>query len=194
MIYFRIPQFQKKRRPSYVGAGSPYLSPATLHVSQQSPLVDAPLPTILSHKPFYCLAMWVSVHILKLNFVVASINDQLDDNMPPDQADLLIHMFGAILPFGFVVLPIVALLAIEIDHLVFSSGQYRGSLVWSGTHLFSQSSLVSSASLSLRPWPRLDNWCIPPSFIKRENCLDFETMASWYVYSNIKYYYCHGME
>jgi len=104
------PMVQKKRRASYVGAGSPYLSPATLHISEKSLLVDAPLPTVLSHKPFYCLAMWVSVHILKLNFVVASINDQLDLNMPPDQANLLIRVFGAILPFGFVALPIVALL------------------------------------------------------------------------------------
>jgi len=102
-------QTKRKRRPSYVGAGSPYLSPATIHI-QQSPLVDAPLKTVLSHKPFYCLAGWVAVHILKLNFVVASINDQLDYAMPPDQANLLIQIFGAILPFGFVVLPLVAML------------------------------------------------------------------------------------
>ena len=40
-------QTKRKRRPSYVGAGSPYLSPATIHL-QQSPLVDAPLKTVLS--------------------------------------------------------------------------------------------------------------------------------------------------
>ena len=98
---------QRKRRPSYVGAGSPYLSPATIHVTQ-SPLLDAPLKMVLSHAPFHCLALWVSVHILKLNFVVASINDQLDAVMDPNHADFLIHVFGAILPFGFVVLPFVA--------------------------------------------------------------------------------------
>ena len=109
----------------YVGR-SPYLSPAaslTLTLEQQqldpnpnSPkvggLVDAPLGTILRRPPFYCLALWVSVHILKLNFVVATINDQLDyaleDN--PRLADTLIQIFGAMLPFGFVVLPVVAYL------------------------------------------------------------------------------------
>jgi len=106
----------------YVGR-SPYLSPAaslTLTLEQQqlhpnSPkvgLVDAPLGTILRRPPFYCLALWVSVHILKLNFVVATINDQLDYAMEdnPRLADTLISIFGAMLPFGFVVLPVVAYL------------------------------------------------------------------------------------
>lgn len=102
-------QARKKRRPSYVGAGSPYLSPGTLTIPS-SPLVDAPLKTVLTHSPFYCLAIWVSVHILKLNFVVASINDQLSMNLPDSQVSTMIHIFGAMLPFGFVVLPVVALL------------------------------------------------------------------------------------
>ena len=101
-------QQTSKRSSSYVGM-SPYLTSETFHV-KPSPLVDAPLQTVLLRPPFYCMALWVSVHILKHNFVVASINDQLDGAMPPEQAKLLIHIFGAILPFGFVVLPIVAML------------------------------------------------------------------------------------
>ena len=117
----------RKRSNSYVSAGSPYLSPKTvqLQVQQQkdnglsktekSPLRDAPLQVVLSSPPFYCLAAWVAVHILKLNFVVATINDQLDQQvesgkLPDEQASRLIQIFGAMLPFGFVVLPIVAYL------------------------------------------------------------------------------------
>ena len=68
------------------------------------------MSVILSKPPFYCLAVWVSVHILKLNFVVATINDQLEYALPQDTVDILIRLFGAILPFGFVVLPGVAYL------------------------------------------------------------------------------------
>jgi len=101
---------------SYVGR-SPYLSPAasitTTMLEQdadnyQNSLVDAPLRRILTTPPFYCLAAWTATHILKLNFVVATINDQLDYAMTDDLADRLIQIFGAMLPFGFVVLPVVA--------------------------------------------------------------------------------------
>lgn len=129
-----------KRRPSYVGAGSPYLSPATIHV-QQSPLVDAPLKTVLSYKQFYCLAIWVSVHILKLNFVVASINDQLDLNMPREQANLLIHVFGAILPFGFVVLPLVAYLLSRSTLICFQVANTVGVLYGSVLTFFPNQAL-----------------------------------------------------
>ena len=84
-------------------------------MAQKSPLRDQPVSVILSHPPFYCLAAWVAIHILKLNFVVATINDQLDQQLeagalPESQVDTLISLFGAMLPFGFVVLPIVAYL------------------------------------------------------------------------------------
>lgn len=88
-----------------------YLSPAS-HVdetgSRKNSLRDKPLSVILTKAPFYCLSAWVALHILKLNFVVATINDQVDKSLDPKTADVLIRIFGAMLPFGFVVLPAVA--------------------------------------------------------------------------------------
>jgi MFS family permease len=102
---------RRQRTNSYLGAASPYLSPGKLSLEPApSVLKDAPLSQVLSSPPFYCLALWVAVHILKLNFVVASINDQLNYAMKPAMAEMLIGIFGAILPFGFVVLPGVAYL------------------------------------------------------------------------------------
>ena len=103
-----------QKNESYIGR-SPYLSPAAnLSVKQgeTAALKDAPLSVILTKAPFYCLAFWVSVHILKLNFVVATINDQLSYAMvdTPETSDMLITIFGAVLPFGFVILPLVAYL------------------------------------------------------------------------------------
>mmetsp|Transcript_21058 Transcript_21058/g.43015 ORF Transcript_21058/g.43015 Transcript_21058/m.43015 type:complete len:491 (-) Transcript_21058:31-1503(-) len=98
------------RKKSYVGAGSPYLSPATVLTTSPTTLRDAPLSVVLTRPPFYCLAFWVSVHILKLNFVVATLNDQLQYAYlsDPKTVDNLIRIFGAMLPFGFVALPAVA--------------------------------------------------------------------------------------
>jgi MFS family permease len=88
-----------------------YLSPAS-HADASSlsasSLKDRPLSVILTRPPFYCLSFWVAIHILKLNFIVASLNDQLADSMDQQTADILIGIFGAMLPFGFVVLPLVA--------------------------------------------------------------------------------------
>lgn len=70
--------------------------------------VNAPLSTVLTHVSFYALATWVGVHIYKLNYVVATINDQLGRHFPKNTADDLINILGIMLPFGFVVLPIVA--------------------------------------------------------------------------------------
>lgn len=95
---------------SYLGAGSPYLSPGGRRQPKVTSLVNAPLATVLRHPAFYSLAAWVSLHILKLNFVVATLNDQLDQNVEPEEANQLINIFGAMLPFGFVALPIVATL------------------------------------------------------------------------------------
>jgi MFS family permease len=96
----------------YIGPGSPFLSPASgkLRGRVINKLKDAPLSVVLTHGPFYCLASWVAIHILKLNFVVATINDQLQYSLHdrPEQITLLINVFGAMLPFGFVVLPGVA--------------------------------------------------------------------------------------
>eukprot|EP00934_Nitzschia_sp_Nitz4_P005312 Nitzschia sp. Nitz4//scaffold323_size20210//13955//15382//NITZ4_008695-RA/size20210-processed-gene-0.26-mRNA-1//-1//CDS//3329547876//5302//frame0 len=85
-----------------------YLSPSSTTYSTTSSLKDKPLSVILQRYPFYCLSGWVAIHILKLNFVVATINDQLDKSMDLGTADTLIGIFGAMLPFGFVVLPLVA--------------------------------------------------------------------------------------
>lgn len=106
-------------RPSsnspYYGPGSPYLTPKVnsmqrRHSKKQdnTSLYDAPLGVVLKHSSFWMLALWVSVHILKLNFVVATINDQLNDAVNIDDAQTLIGTFGAILPFGFVILPVIA--------------------------------------------------------------------------------------
>ena len=117
---------------SYVGR-SPYLSPATTLSIRSKPLPaaslqDAPLSVILSHPSFYCLALWVSVHILKLNFVVATINDQLDFAMNHELASLLIAIFGAMLPFGFVVLPAVAYMLSRSSLLCFQAANVVGVL------------------------------------------------------------------
>jgi len=89
-----------------------YLSPASRvdadSTGESFSLKDRPLFEVLSRPPFYCLSGWVAIHILKLNFVVASVNDQLDNSMDSHTANILIGIFGAILPFGFVVLPLVA--------------------------------------------------------------------------------------
>ncbi|KAG7369362.1 major facilitator superfamily transporter [Nitzschia inconspicua] len=105
--------------------GSPYFSPKDrkalaserrrqVQVQQQSQStrlrsqVNAPLSVVLSHVAFYALATWVSIHIYKLNYIVATINDQLIRHFDSATANQLIDILGAMLPFGFVVLPIVA--------------------------------------------------------------------------------------
>lgn len=70
--------------------------------------VNAPLSTVLTHVSFYSIATWVGIHIYKLNYIVATINDQLKRHYTPETADELINILGIMLPFGFVVLPIVA--------------------------------------------------------------------------------------
>jgi len=100
-------------------AGSPVLTPrrrkrvgktAKPAPRAKNSQVDAPLSLVLTRPAFWSLATWLSCHIYKLNFVVATINDQLlhsfDDGS--DDAAKLIDLFGAMLPFGFVALPLVA--------------------------------------------------------------------------------------
>jgi MFS family permease len=102
--------------------GSPYLSPKDrksmiasserkkrqAQKPQLRSQVNAPLSVVLTHVAFYALATWVSIHIYKLNFIVATINDQLMRHFDKETANQLINILGAMLPFGFVVLPIVA--------------------------------------------------------------------------------------
>jgi MFS family permease len=103
---------ETETKSPYIGPGSPYLSPGMIRLREidkkNNSLYDAPLSVVLRHSSFWTLAIWVSIHILKLNFVVATINDQLDDVVNADEAESLIGMFGAMLPFGFVILPVVA--------------------------------------------------------------------------------------
>ena len=124
------PNIDEKDEDEYMGIGSPYLS-ASGRMSVRNgnimpnALVNAPLSTVVKHPAFYSLATWAGIHILKLNFVVATINDQLIENVDEDQADHLIDILGFMLPFGFVALPIVAafldrapILAFELANII----------------------------------------------------------------------------
>lgn len=112
---------------SFGGSGSPFLSEhSTRRLAKKrkkqsfsSQLKDVPLSQVLSHPQLYCLACWVGIHILKLNFVVATINDQLQDNYitvdsfgaSDEQMNFIhteINLFGLMLPFGFVIMPLTA--------------------------------------------------------------------------------------
>jgi MFS family permease len=123
-----ILQEESNKTNSYIGIGSPYLSPAHSLRSNPSMLKDAPLSVVLSRPPFYCLAFWVSIHILKLNFVVATLNDQLYYAVAPDVMSHLIKIFGLMLPFGFVVLPLVATLLMKSSFMAFQLANVVGVL------------------------------------------------------------------
>jgi hypothetical protein len=69
-----------------------------------SRVTGVPRVSTWSHNPG-STAVWTSVHILKLNFVVAMINDQVIESPASSQ---LMDIFGAMLPFGFDTLPLVA--------------------------------------------------------------------------------------
>lgn len=144
----------------YVGAGSPYLSPAIRGATVAaeggtSALRNAPLSVVLRHGAFYSLAIWVSIHILKLNFIVATINDQLLVQEDGDAAEQLIDVFGAMLPFGCVVLPLVAYV---LDRSALYSFQlanavgflYGGILVWFPSNKILQTCLVFPAVATSR--------------------------------------------
>jgi hypothetical protein len=99
---------RRSRSSSFGGPGSPFLT--KFGQPQKLVLKDAPVSTILSRPSFWCLAIWVSVHILKLNFVVATINHQLEDSVDGSTKHQLINILGAMLPFGFVIMPVAAYL------------------------------------------------------------------------------------
>ena len=157
----------------YVGAAlSPYISPrmklatptstasSNKKSSRNNPpvyktLVNAPLNVVLRHPSFWTLATWVAIHILKLNFVVATLNDQLDAQVPLDQAESLINIFGAMLPFGFVALPLVAWMlnksVTSVIQLANAVGMvYGGILVWCPSSKILMTSLVFPAVATSR--------------------------------------------
>lgn len=72
------------------------------------------LTSCLKTREFLFLGLFTSIHILKLNFIVSSINDQLLYAFRgPGQEDIVtsvVAMFGVMLPFGFVILPFTAYL------------------------------------------------------------------------------------
>ncbi|CAJ1939844.1 unnamed protein product [Cylindrotheca closterium] len=152
-------ELDAKLESPYLGpASSPYLSPrvkpmikkkkkanANANANAQSTteggdnaeqsLINAPLEVVFRHQSFWTLAIWVSVHILKLNFVVATLNDQLYNTVDSDTKDRMIDLFGAMLPFGFIALPLVAWLlnkspiwVIQIANVV--GVAYGAILVW----------------------------------------------------------------
>lgn len=138
------------RSPSFRRRKSPITSPALTTTKASSGLVNAPLSTVLRHPSFWALAIWVSIHILKLNFVVATINDQLNHDVDKDQAESLIDVFGAMLPFGFVALPLVAwLLNTSVNwimQLANSIGLLYGAiLVWSPSSVWQLTNIVFPA-------------------------------------------------
>ena len=108
------------------GPGSPFLP---RHRSRSSSFTNSPsfaalvpeparppgpatLRAMVSSRKFTFLAAFAAVHILKLNFVVTSVNAQLALLLPDDaaRAAALSRAFGAMLPFGFVSAPLTAAL------------------------------------------------------------------------------------
>mmetsp|Transcript_22259 Transcript_22259/g.46893 ORF Transcript_22259/g.46893 Transcript_22259/m.46893 type:complete len:493 (-) Transcript_22259:3099-4577(-) len=97
----------------HIGIGSPYLSPkGRLSTRDEdnahNSLINAPISTIVKHPSFWALASCAGIHILKFNFFVVTINDQLDHDVSTKTSNHLIDILGAMLPFGFVALPLVA--------------------------------------------------------------------------------------
>ena len=96
---------------SISGAGSPFYSPATKSYKRKKKMHNMNLIDTLQTKEFIFLALFTSIHILKLNFVVTSINDQLDNAFDSNTTvDTLIGLFGFLLPLGFVIMPLTAYL------------------------------------------------------------------------------------
>lgn len=68
------------------------------------------------------LALLVSIHILRLNFVIGVSTLQVEDEFNYRDADTLITGLSTFLPFGFVVLPLVAYqLKLENEAIVFQT-------------------------------------------------------------------------
>lgn len=139
------------------GPGSPFLTASNRaqkleelsssirpQTEKASKLKDAPLSVILTHPSFYCLAIWVSIHILKLNFVVATINDQLRlGPLSEDAVTTLINTFGSMLPFGFVIMPLAAYLLKTDASKAFQVSNLFGVL-YGAVLLFSNASVVAN--------------------------------------------------
>ena len=63
------------------------------------------LEQILSSTEFCFLAVFTALHILKLNFVIATIDQQMDTLLPNDAVQLIWN-FGWMLPLGFLIMPV----------------------------------------------------------------------------------------
>jgi len=68
------------------------------------------LDSMLKSRPFLFLALFAATHILKLNFIITSINAQTLANFSPEDALQLTKWFGYMLPFGFVSAPVTVYL------------------------------------------------------------------------------------
>mmetsp|Transcript_3385 Transcript_3385/g.8038 ORF Transcript_3385/g.8038 Transcript_3385/m.8038 type:complete len:315 (-) Transcript_3385:519-1463(-) len=131
-------QQQQQRNTSSPSSSSQKKS--TLLVRQfwndpQPSLVNAPLSQVLTDVSFYALSTWVGIHIYKLNFIVATINDQLARAYDEETSNWLINVLGAMLPFGFVVLPVVATLLHHRPMVALQAANvvgiiYGGVMVW----------------------------------------------------------------
>jgi hypothetical protein len=86
--------------------------------------------------------LWqVAIHILKLNVIVASIDDQLDHAFPDtqegdDTVTMLINVFATMLPFGFVNIPLVAHLLENDTGMAFQLANVVGVLYGGVTAFF----------------------------------------------------------
>lgn len=152
---FRSSSFKSQKSP-FAALNSPAPATATSKTTTTTgTLVNAPLGTVLRHPSFWALATWVSIHILKLNFVVATVNDQLEHAVDKHEADYLIDVFGAMLPFGFVALPLVAwLLNTSVNGILQLANivglAYGAILVWCPSSVWQLSFIVFPAVATSR--------------------------------------------
>jgi len=80
------------------------------------------LKEIITSQRYIFLVLLVSIHIMRLNFVIGVATLQVEDEFTYNQADTLITGLSTFLPFGFVVLPLVAyLLGLENEAVVFQT-------------------------------------------------------------------------
>ena len=68
-------------------------------------LHGADIGEIVSTREFWFIAFFAGINIMKLNFIIDSIDDQLDLILP-DDSSYLTWNFGWLLPLGFVILPV----------------------------------------------------------------------------------------
>lgn len=98
---------------------------------QQSPKT---LRSMVGSRPFIFLAAFAAIHILKLNFVVTSVNEQAS----PD----LVAIFGWMLPLGFVSAPVTAWLLARDPHYAFTLANVFGIIYGSALVLGDERALL----------------------------------------------------